>query len=69
MCYAGQCSISVCVESGLEMCSCSVEEELCQLCCKKDGVCTPAYKVAEVCCNMLYVVILLIGLAYKIGEE
>ena len=48
VCYAGQCSTSICVKYGLEECSCTVEEELCNLCCQQNGVCTPASRLAEV---------------------
>lgn len=48
VCYSGQCSVSVCVKYGLKSCSCSGEEELCDLCCEKGGECTSASKLAEV---------------------
>lgn len=49
LCYAGQCSTSVCVKYGLEECSCSVEEQLCDLCCKeKGGTCTSATQLSQV---------------------
>lgn len=49
LCYAGQCSTSVCMKYGLEECSCSVEEELCDLCCKeKGGACTSATRLTQV---------------------
>ena len=60
MCYAGQCSTSVCLEYGMEECSCTAEEELCDFCCKKDGVCTSAKKLTEVSHNNMIIIIIII---------
>lgn len=46
VCYAGQCSVSVCAKYNMESCSCTVNSELCDLCCKQDGVCTPSSRLA-----------------------
>lgn len=45
ICYAGQCAVSVCQKYDMESCSCTAEAELCDLCCKQEGVCTPASRL------------------------
>ncbi|KAL9988652.1 hypothetical protein ACROYT_G003122 [Oculina patagonica] len=48
LCYAGQCSTSVCYSYGLEECSCTAQEELCDLCCKeKGGECISAKRLSQ----------------------
>ena len=49
LCYSGQCSTSVCHRYGLVECSCEVESELCDLCCKEvGGACTSAKRLTQV---------------------
>lgn len=48
LCYSGQCSTSVCHRYNLVECSCEVEEELCDLCCKEvGGACTSAKRLTQ----------------------
>lgn len=57
VCYAGQCSVSVCEKYDMESCSCTAEAELCDLCCKQDGVCTPASRLTRVWFNHGFIIL------------
>lgn len=55
LCYSGQCSTSVCLRYGLVECSCEVESELCDLCCKEvGGACTSAKRLTQVKSKLLF---------------
>ena len=46
-CLGGQCSGSVCRRGNLEECLCTAMDQLCDVCCMVNGVCTSTFNLLD----------------------